>query len=319
MNKVKIKSYAKVNLTLRLVGQAQGYHLLDSLVASVDLFDLLTLKKRKDTQSRVQMRGLGSETILPENNNALKAAEAFCKRFSTCGADITIDKNIPIGAGLGGSSADIVGVLNGMAKLYGVNDKTALKTLADELGSDTGYMLSGGFARMKGRGERVERIDCKETLHFLLLCPEVSVSAGACYKMYDELQNEPSFTPCKEKNDTENCIAALLKKDKNNVGRYLMNDLFAPAARLCEDVKKAYDEALAFSPLGATMTGSGSCVLALFETKELCEWAKSRYKGNFRAYVTQTVLPDYDKQTKSVFSLQNPFVLSEEEQALWEE
>ena len=319
MNKVKIKSYAKVNLTLRLVGQAQGYHLLDSLVASVDLFDFLTLKKRKDTQNRVQMRGLGSETILPENNNALKAAEAFCKRFSTCGVDITIDKNIPIGAGLGGSSADIVGVLRGMAKLYGVQDKVALKMLADELGSDTGYMLSGGFARMQGRGEQVQPINCKETLHFLLLCPEVSVSAGACYKAYDEMEIERKAAPYKAENDTENCIAALINKDKNGVGRYLMNDLFEPAARLCKEVKKAYDEALAFSPLGVTMTGSGSCVLALFETKELCEWAKSRYKGAFQAYVAKTVIPDYDRQTKSVFSLQNPFVLSEEEQAQIEE
>ena len=319
MNRVKIKSYAKVNLTLRLVGQAQGYHLLDSLVASVDLFDLLTLTKRKDMQNRVQMRGMGSETISPENNNAFKAAEAFCKRFSTCGADIVIDKNIPIGAGLGGSSADIVGVLNGMAKLYGVNDEAALKTLADELGSDTGYMLSGGFARMQGRGERVERIDCKETLWLLLICPEASVSAGACYKTYDQMQAEGEIPLSAEENETEHCINALVKKDKNGVGRYLMNDLFFPAARLCGEVKRAYDEALAFSPLGVTMTGSGSCVLALFESKELCDWAKSRYKGAFQAYVTKTVIPDYDKQGKTAFSFRNPFVLSEEERAQIEE
>ena len=316
MNTVKIKSYAKVNLTLQLVGEAQGYHLLDSLVASVDLFDLLVLKKRRDKLSCVRMHGMNSEDIPPESNNALKAAEAFSQRFSTSGVDVTVYKNIPIGAGLGGSSADIVGVLNGMAKLYGVEDKAALKSLADELGSDTGYMLTGGFARMQGRGEKVTPIKSKEKLHFLLLCPETSVSAGACYREYDKVEKVAAKNLG---NATENCIAALCQKDKHGIGRYLMNDLFAPAARLCGDVKKAYEEALSFSPLGAVMTGSGSCVLAMFETKELCEWAKSRYKGNFQAYVVQTLTPEYDKAAKRASIWRNPFVLSEEEQALWDE
>ena len=152
---VKIKSYAKINLTLEILGVEGGYHLLDSLVASVDMFDLIVLKKRKDKLSRVVMKGMGSESIPPEKNVALKAAELFSETFSKGGAEITVYKNIPIGAGLGGSSADAAGVLNGMAKLYGVEDREKLKALADSLGSDTGYMLSGGFARMQGRGEKV--------------------------------------------------------------------------------------------------------------------------------------------------------------------
>ena len=129
MNVVKVKSYAKLNLTLEILGVEKGYHLLDSLVTSVDIYDLIVLKKRKDKFSRVVMHGMNSESIPPEKNNALKAAERFSDRFGTFGADITVYKNIPIGAGLGGSSADISGVINGMAKLYGVTDFAALKTL----------------------------------------------------------------------------------------------------------------------------------------------------------------------------------------------
>ena len=308
MNTVKIKSYAKVNLTLEITGVQDGYHLLDSTVANVDLFDLIVLKKRKDKLSRVTMKGMGSESIPPEKNNALKAAEAFSETFQTGGADITVYKNIPIGAGLGGSSADVVGVLNGMAKLYGVEDRAALKALADTLGSDTGYMLTGGFARMQGRGEKVTPIAVNERLHLLLICPQTGVSAGACYQQYDNL---PQTLQWKE-SATQGCIEALLKKDINGVGRYLMNDLYVPALHLNGDVEKAYEEASSFSPLGVTMSGSGSCVLALFETRELCEWAKSRYKGKFRTYVTHTLTPDYMKNKKS-FGWRNPFVLSDEE------
>jgi 4-diphosphocytidyl-2C-methyl-D-erythritol kinase len=104
---------------------------------------------------------------------------------------------------------------------------------------------------------------------------------------------------------------ALGRKEVNEGGRYLMNDLYIPAIHLNKDVETAFNEAASFSPLGVTMTGSGSCVLALFETKELCEWAQSRYRGRFRTYVTKTVLPDYVKGKKTAWK--NPFVLSEEE------
>ncbi|MBR2441926.1 MAG: 4-(cytidine 5'-diphospho)-2-C-methyl-D-erythritol kinase [Clostridia bacterium] len=292
MNTVKIKAYAKVNLTLEITGIEGGYHMLDSLVASVDIFDFIVLKKRKTPLSSILMKGMDSESIPPERNNALKAAEAFSKAFGTNGADITVYKNIPMGAGLGGSSADVSGVLNGMAKLYGITDREKLKALADGLGSDTGYMLNGGYARLQGRGEKVALLDLENKLHFLLICPPTGVSSGACYQKYDEL---PKTLEWRE-NMADGCIAALQEKDINGVGRYLTNDLYKPAVHLNPDVERAMEEAQSFSPVGAVMTGSGSCVLALFETKELCEWAKSRYRGKFRVLTASTLVPDYNKE-----------------------
>ncbi len=307
MNTVKIKSYAKVNLTLDITGSAGGYHLLDSFVASVDLCDLVCVKKRKDKLVSVTMHGMDSEGIPPEANNAQKAGEAFVKRFSTSGAEITVYKNIPIGAGLGGSSADAAGVLKGMARLYGVKDEDALGQLADMLGSDTKYMLRGGFCRMRGRGEDLTFLNGGGELWFLLICPKTSVSAAACYREYDEAAGGIQFP----EPATEKCIQAFLRGETAAVGRCLTNALYVPAARLNEDVKKALEEAESFSPLGASMTGSGSCASALFETRELCEWARSRYKGKFRTYVVRTISPS---QKRGLF--RSPFVLSEEEQEL---
>ncbi len=309
MKTVKIKSYAKVNLTLEITGVEGGYHLLDSLVANVDVYDLLVLKKRKGALSRITMKGMGSEGIPPENNNALKAAEAFSATFQTEGADITVYKNIPIGAGLGGSSADVVGVLNGMAALYNITDREKLKALADSLGSDTGYMLNGGFARMRGRGERVEPLPLRSELHFLLICPHSSVSAKECYAAYDTAPKTLEYRGC----PTEDMIAALQNANVNEGGKYLMNDLFRAACALNDDVGRAMKEAESFSPLGGCMSGSGSAVFAWFETRELCEWAKSRYKGKFRTIVTKTVVPDYTKAGKKKGFFRNPFVLSDEE------
>lgn len=150
-----MKSYAKVNLSLNVTGAAGGYHLIDSVLASIDIYDTVCVKPRGDRLVNVYMHGLGSENILPERNNAVRAGEAFVSAFSTKGADIEIYKDIPMGAGLGGSSADAAGVLNAMAALYKVTDRAALKGLADALGSDTGYMLGGGFARVAARRARL--------------------------------------------------------------------------------------------------------------------------------------------------------------------
>ena len=138
MDIVKILAYAKLNLTLDVTGKTGEYHDLDSVAVTINLFDKIIAKKRKDKLVNVTMRGMGSEKLVPEENNAVRAGEAFVKAFSTLGADITIYKEIPMGAGLGGSSADAAGVLNALAKMYAVKDEKKLKELADGLGSDTG-------------------------------------------------------------------------------------------------------------------------------------------------------------------------------------
>ena len=156
---VRVKAYAKLNLTLNITGVSGGYHMLDSVVTSVDMHDLIVLKKRRAKLVSIIMRGQGSEDIPYDKNNAVKAAQLFIDNFGTNGADITVYKNIPMGLGVGGSSADAAGVLTGLSKLYGVNDLAGIKLLADKAGSDTRYMLSDGYARLAGRGNEVRQIE----------------------------------------------------------------------------------------------------------------------------------------------------------------
>ncbi len=306
MNTVKIKSYAKINLTLDILGVRGGYHLLDSFVANVDLFNLVVATKRKDKLVSGRMRGLNMDSAPFENTNAYKVAEAFVEKFQTTGVDIVIYENIPVGAGLGGSSADAAGVLRALSALYAVPIEETY-SIANAFGSDIRYMLQGGYARMTGRGENVEALPEKESLHFLLLCPKTAVSAGDCYREFDNLaggQVTDFVTP--------RAIAAYERGDVEELGKLLKNDLFEPAKNLNADVEKAYLELKEFSPLGVMMTGSGSAVCALFESKELCEWAKSRYRGKYRAIVTKTLASGKKKIWK------NPFALSDSERELFD-
>lgn len=304
MNAARVYAYAKVNLTLDITGTENGYHTLDSLVTTISLCDRIVAKKRKDGLISVTMRGMGSESIPPETNNAQKAGELFVSRFQTKGADIAVYKNIPIGAGLGGSSADAAGTINALAALYGIKDRAALKETADEVGSDTGFLLEGGFARIRGRGEKIEFLgECPE-LHFLLICPASGVSSAACYREYDDLAQKSDPT-------TSFVLARMRAGDWRGAAGAFQNALYPAAARLNRDAEIALEEAKSFSPLGAGMTGSGSAAFALFESAELCEWAKSRYRGSFRAICADAVSPAaYRKAAR------NPFALGEEEQNL---
>lgn len=281
MDKVRVKSYAKLNLTLHIMGVKDGYHMLDSVVTSVDLYDLIVLKKRKDKLVSVTMHGCGSESIAFDDNNAVKAAEAFVEKFETGGVDITVYKNIPMGLGMGGSSADSAGVLNGLSKLYNVYDPVALKILADGTGSDTRYMLSGGYARLFGRGDEVKPIESNLKLNYLLLAPKQRVSTAQCFKAFDLSGGFGGNSDPTEK--------ALTDGDKRAL--CLQNSLAPAAKTLSDDIQTAFDELSSFDPLAVNMTGSGSGVYAVFENAEYCAYAKSRYNGKFTAYQLKTYLP----------------------------
>lgn len=280
MNVVRTNAYAKLNLTLDVTGTAEGYHLLDTLVTTVDLADRIVVKKRKDALMKVTMHG--GPFLPPETNNALKAAELFQETFQTGGADIAVYKNIPVGAGMGGSSADAAGVLQALSRLYEVDDFAAVKALADRLGSDTGYLLTGGLARLTGRGERVETLPLAGTLYFLVLVPREGVSTPLCFRAYDEIGQISSPR-------TEKAALEFSRGNFREGARYCFNALYEAAATLNGDVRDALIDAKSFSPWGAGMTGSGSACFALFENAEFCEWAKSRYTGNCRALVLKSV------------------------------
>lgn len=280
MESVRTNAYAKINLTLYITGVKDGYHMLDSIVTSVDLCDRITVRRRMDRSVKVTMRGMGCECIPEEENNAYLAAKLFVEEFNTSGADINIVKKIPVGAGLGGSSADAAGVLNALSELYKVNDIATLKLIADRTGSDTRYMLTGGWARLFGRGDVVQPIKSKLKLNILLLVPDGGVSTKQCFAAFDKSGVRGG--------NSDSAELAVTDCDARALSGRLSNSLMDAAASLSGEIKSCIDELKAFDPLAVNMTGSGNGVYALFENREFCEYAKSRYAGCAKAYILKT-------------------------------
>ncbi len=282
MQQVCRNAYAKLNLTLDVCGKAGGYHALDSLAVTIDLSDQVVLTRRTDARVCVKMSGAGAGNIPLKSNNALLAAEKFVRTFVTDGVDISIRKAIPIGAGLGGSSADSAAVIAGMGSLFCVNMDDC-KSLADSCGSDTGFLTSGGLARLGGRGEQVKKLPFVQ-MHFLLLLPEVGIPTPACFARYDDMG-------CPRGARTEEAVRHLQAGDLAAAARLFGNDLFPAACSLSAEVGEAYRELEALSPLGVSMTGSGSAVFALFPSEEGCVQARESYRGRFRTLIARSVCP----------------------------
>lgn len=280
--KIKIKVPAKINLTLDIVGAEDGFHNLKSLVTSANIFDVVTLLKRKDEKISVKFTGL-SAGVCGERSLAQKAAVLFCERFSVCGADITIKRSIPAGGGLGGSSADAAGVLLGMKKLYlreitvrtGLSEKETdeeIEKIANALGSDTAYMLHGGYALLSGRGEIIDSCLAELKLYFLIIAGTDGVSSAAAYKKYDEIGKKyPSHTP----EASRACFAGETKE----LAKLLKNDLYPAASEILPEIKNSLGKLKSFG--AASMTGSGSAVFGLYGNKKERDFAYKILKREY--------------------------------------
>ncbi len=264
--KIKRKIGAKLNLTLDIVGHKGNFHQLKSLVVELSLKDFICVKKRKD--DKITLKVKGANLPLDERNNAYKTAKLFKEKFSTFGVDIYINKKIPLGGGLGGSSADSAGVLLAMKELFLINDD--LKEISSHLGSDVYYMLFGKSAVLEGKGEEITKIDCKNKLYFLLAPANEECLAKDSYFEYDNQQK--TYPPC-----TDRAVEFYQEGQVDKLLSVMKNDLLPASIKL---VPKISENLKILSCCGnAFMTGSGATTFCLFKTRrERNKWYKKLKK-----------------------------------------
>ena len=271
MKKVKVKIPAKINRTLDVKGVSGGYHEINSLVCSVSVYDFITVKKRKDGLITLTERGKKSECETV-NNNAYKAAVAFVNEFKTAGADIALYKNIPVGGGMGGSSADIAGTLIALKKLY--NIKSDILPLANSLGSDSGYMLSGGAAIISGRGDKIKPLSPIPGLYLVIIPETKKCTSAESYNAFDKIGKNYACA-------TEKAASAIEKSDKKEFFALLKNDLTEGSMKIIPEIKGNIKELKAAGAITALMTGSGSCTYGVFLNKKDRDKAYKKLRVNF--------------------------------------
>ena len=248
-----MKAYSKINLCLD-VGEWDeevGKHHIDSVMQTIDLCDNLTVRRRSDRQCTSTFTS--GHAI--ENDNALAAAQLFVETFGTNGVDIVINKLIPIGAGLGGSSADAAAVLKAMAMLYNV-PLDQLPPLAARIGSDVPFLLDTGVARVQGFGEQVTPLAPLPLLYAVLAFPRQSINSADAYRDFDNMRKKPAPIRCED-------IYGWLYEGRNTK-LYNNNSLYPVCATRCPAIGTAVRDMQDLASIHIAMSGSGTCVYALY-------------------------------------------------------
>ncbi len=293
IDKIKVLANAKINLSLKILGKLpNGYHLLHTVMQSVSLGDKLEIKLNNNNIINITCDNADIPT--GEKNIAYKAAKVFFKEISSfknidnIGVDIFINKNIPEQAGMAGGSADAAGVLFGLNKIFDdFFDKQKLCSMGASLGADVAFCVKGGCQICTGRGEIMQAINGLDKIsncYIVVTKPKVNVSTPFAYGEYDKL-------PIKKDYDEQAFVNSL--KNGENIASLMFNAFEEVIAGKQEynSIFKAKEILLENGALGAIMTGSGSAVFGIFESKQKAEKAKSELENQQDFIKTQIVLP----------------------------
>ena len=277
MHTFKIKSHAKINLALNITGKSKKLHKIESIISFINLYDLIFIKKIKSSQHRISFYGKFSKNIskintvsklldVLDNNKLLNDNKFFIK----------IKKNIPQKAGLGGGSMNSANILNFLEKkkFININHKQKIKIL-NLVGSDVVLGIESKSSVIDSKGN-IKRFSNCPKFYTLLAKPEFGCSTKTIYskvKKFNKLKyNKPKkFMFSKnylsnQENDLEKIVFSNYPKLKNLKNFLLEND------------------DLSF----VRMTGSGSVIIAYFQSKQACEKAKVKFRRKYKNYWCNT-------------------------------
>lgn len=261
MRMIKEKAYAKINLFLNVVNKRfDGYHDLEMVMASINLFDVVSFFSRKDSDIHIE-----SEvhiTDKKEDNLCYKIAQYLQQEYNIqTGVDIIIEKQIPIAAGLAGGSADAAATLRGLNKLWKLG--LSLEQLADiglQFGSDIPFCVYNKLCIAKGRGEQLAFLDTKLNFPLLLINPNIKVSTKEVFsKVRQETIKERKMS---------NMTSGIYNRNLELVARELHNSLEQVVFEMEPEIEKIKQQMIDWGADGALMSGSGATVFAISSSKK---------------------------------------------------
>lgn len=261
-------AFAKLNLTLDVLAKREdGYHDMLMLMQTVSVQDSILIRR----SGKPGIRASCNFYYVPSDsrNLAVRAAEVYLASLGEPegqqGIELQIKKEIPVGAGMAGGSADAAAVLRGMNRLFGrPKGRKELETLAAEIGSDVAFCVSGGTALARGRGEILEDLPPMPACSIAICKPGFSISTPELFRKLDQKN-------VRQHPDTEGMLDALQRQNLREMGLRMYNvfeDLDDRRLRCVTEIKSVFQD---HGALGAMMTGTGSAVFGVFADREAAE------------------------------------------------
>ena len=277
-----LPAYAKLNLTLDVVGRRpNGYHDIDSVMQTISLHDLVLVERTDCRVFDVVGAAIEGENLVLKAARELEGHRGRALPFT-----IRLFKRIPMGAGLGGGSADAAAFLHAANLLYALKLTPGdLIEIATAVGQDVPFLLSGGTARATGLGSTVSPLPAVPTnWRFLVVSPPIEISTRAVYQAVDGSGPSARRTPA--------LIAALegrVGEGRLGADPVLGNDLEPASRRLFPALDDAINRLRKAVP-GLTMSGTGAALFGLFDRRQEAEQALEAVRGlGFPAWLCRPV------------------------------
>ncbi|MBQ6795943.1 MAG: 4-(cytidine 5'-diphospho)-2-C-methyl-D-erythritol kinase [Clostridia bacterium] len=283
MDSLTVKSFAKINLSLDVLGTLEnGYHEVKMVMQTVSLYDIVELTKQEDGISLSC-----SLKFLPtgRENLAYRAAEAFFAETGIeGGVKIFLKKHIPVGAGLAGGSSNAAAVLTGLNRLYEAGLSTRrLCEIGTALGADVPYCIIGGTRLAEGIGEKLSPLPPLPACHIVLVKPSFSISTKW---VYDNIDACPDIVHP----PTDNLIEALKEGDLYKMCENMGNVLEDVSIAHYPVLTRVKEDLVALGAIASQMSGSGPTVFGIFDDEEKARNAKEvLWKKYKTAYVCRGV------------------------------
>jgi 4-diphosphocytidyl-2-C-methyl-D-erythritol kinase len=276
---MKVKAYAKINIGLDITGRREdGYHLIDTIMQTVDLCDELDIEESRipGITMTCDCPGLSCD----DSNLVVKAAKLMLP--PEAGITIALHKVIPMGAGLGGGSADAAAVLKALNDMFEIGyEKGRLDSIGVTLGADVPFALHAGTIRAEGIGQILTRLPSLPKWYVLIVKPCESISTADVYKGYDHMWFSENARP-----DMNKLTAAVRLQDIDTVASTAGNILEKVTVREVPRIREIRTQMRTGGAVGTQMTGSGTAVWGIFRDRESAQACGQTFPEK-DVYVTQ--------------------------------
>ena len=267
------KAPAKINLAIDVLRKRpDGYHDVIMIMQSVALYDTINVKPIRGGKITVTT----DSNLIPvgSDNIVYKVAELLKNKYNVKdGAEIQIEKNIPVAAGLAGGSTDAAATIKLLNKAWGLKmSKVEVLEIAKKIGSDVPFCIEGGTALAEGLGEKLTSIKPLPECFILLAKPEINISTK---EVYDGIDIEE----IKERPDIKGMIENLNKGNLPDVASKLCNVLENVTVKKCPQIPNIKEKLIEYGALGSVMSGSGPTVFGIFDDQSKAYYAYDHLKS----------------------------------------
>ena len=284
-NVISLKAPAKVNLFLEILGKRDdGFHEIETIMQEIDLADSLQFE---ETQEGVTLECNNKNIPANQDNLVCKAANLILEECGIKkGVLINLEKNIPVGAGLGGGSSDAATTLKALNSLWkvGLNNEE-LMGFAAKLGSDIPFFINGKTALCRGRGELITPVEVRNRMDYIILFPRVHISTETIYKNL-------KIDLTKKRKDVSFFLDALKYSEVAGISKLLFNRLEEIIFATYPDLLQVKSTLESFGFCGLSISGSGSAFFGLCNDRHQAEVIKSKIElsGMGNVFVATNVI-----------------------------